>query len=316
MATNKREALLRHLSGDADDAYIPAAFFLHFGEEYKSGRAAINRHIEFFDFTNMDFSKIQFELAFPRIKISTRSDYSHIPCLPLEYYKPQLEVVEGILGALKSRANVLLTLYSPFMIAGQMVGQSTLIDDLELDPEPVLKAIDSISESLIGFIRECHRLGLDGFYHSTQGAEVNRFQDPDTFARCVQPSDLMVMNEIADHFPLNILHICDYHQEYGGYADLTPFHGYPGHIVNVSTEIGHQSVTPLEISNWFGRPFLGGMNRLGALATGTPEEASDAARQVLATLPKGAILGADCTVPATTSWENLRSAIAAAHCGS
>lgn len=313
MAVNKREGLQRYIEGDSESGYTPAAFFLHFGEEYKCGASAINRHREFFEFTGMDFVKIQFELPFPRREIETCSDYLHLPSLPLEYYRPQLEVVKGLVNALKSEAFVVQTLYSPFMIAGQMVGQKTLIEHLELDPEPVFKGLEAITESLIEFVRECRKIGLDGFYHSTQGGEAQRFKDPDIFAKWIKPIDLRVMNEIDLEFPFNILHICDYHQEYGNYADLKPFLDYPGAVVNVSTEIDGKSLSPSEIVSFFNRPYLGGLNRLGALAKGTVEEARAAAETVLADAPPKFILGADCTVPANTPWENLRAAVDAAH---
>jgi len=315
MAVNKREALLRHLAGDSVGDYVPAAFFLHFGDEYKTGQAAIDRHKEFFAKTNMDFVKIQFELPFPRREIETCSDYLHLPCLPLEYYRPQLDVVKGLVTALKSEALVVLTLYSPFMIAGQMVGQNTLVEHFELDPEPVFKGIEAVTESLIEFIRECRRIGLDGFYHSTQGGEAHRFKDPEAFRKWVKPIDLRVMNEINLAFPFNILHICDYHREYGGYDDLSTFKDYPGTAVNLCTEVGGKSFTPTELSEMFGRPFLGGLDRLGPLAKGTEDDARAVAKQVLASAPPKFILGADCTVPANTPWENLRAAVDAAHGG-
>jgi uroporphyrinogen decarboxylase len=313
MALNKREALQRYLSGDAADGYVPAGFFLHFGEDYKCGQAAIQRHKEFFEFTGMDFVKIQFELPFPRREIESCSDYLRLPSLPLEYYRPQLDVVKGLVAALKSEALVILTLYSPFMIAGQMVGNGTVIEHMELDPEPVFKGIEAITESLIEFVRECRKIGLDGFYHSTQGGEARRFKDPETFTKWIKPTDLRLMNEIDLEFPFNILHICDYHSEYGGYADLKPFSDYPGTVVNVSTEIGAKHASPAELSNHFGRPYLGGLNRLGPLSKGTVEDARAAAQTVLADAPPKFILGADCTVPATTPWENLRAAIDVAH---
>jgi len=310
---NKREVLQRYLSGESAGGYVPAAFFTHFGEDYKSGQAAIDRHKQFFEFTGMDFVKIQFELPFPRKEIATCSDYVHLPCLPLEYYRPQLDVVKGLVNALKSDALVILTLYSPFMIAGQMVGNDTLIEHLELDPEPVFKGMEAVTDSLIEFVRECKRLGLDGFYHSTQGGESHRFKDREIFAKWVQPSDMRLMKEIDFSFPFNILHICDYHSEYRGYDDLTQFHDYPGTVVNVSTHIGAKTLTTAELSAVFERPFMGGLDRLGPLSSGSESDARTAAMHVLAHAPSRFILGADCTVPGNTPWVNLRAAIETAH---
>jgi len=313
MGSNKREALFRYLNGEREGDFIPAAFFLHFGEEYKGGQAAIGRHKEFFEATDMDFVKIQFELPFPEVRALLPEDYSRIPCLPIEYYKPQLDVVRGLVDAMKSEAFVILTLYSPFMIAGQMVGQIPLINQLERDPEPVFKGIERITDSLVDFVRACGKIGLDGFYHSTQGGEVHRFKDPEIFDKWVKPSDLRVMTEIDETFPFNVLHICDYHQEYGGYQNLNPFLDYPGRVVNVSTHIGGNTISPSELSQFFNRPYMGGIDRLGPIASGTVEQARAAARQALELVPPKGILGADCTVPGRTPWANLRAAVDEAH---
>ena len=63
----------------------------------------------------------------------------------------------------------------------------------------------------------------------------------------------------------------------------------------------------------FGRPFMGGLERKGTLATGTPDEVARAAADVLSQASDRFILGADCTVPGDTGWDNLRAAIATAH---
>jgi len=49
------------------------------------------------------------------------------------------------------------------------------------------------------------------------------------------------------------------------------------------------------------------------IATGTPAEVRKEVEAVLAEAPERFILGADCTVPADTPWENLKAAIETAH---
>lgn len=310
---NKRENLLRYLESDRPGDYVPAAFFLHFGSEYRHGPAAVQKHREFFEFTGMDFVKIQFELDWPKVETSSPSDFARIPPIPIEFFAPQLEVVKGLVDGLKKDALVVLTLYSPLMIAGNLVGPQVLIRYLEEDPAHTFKGLETVTDSLIAFVHECRKLGLDGFYHSTQGGEKHRFSTPEIFRKWVKPTDHRVMNDIAEMFDFNILHICDYHAEYGGYDDLTPFLDYPGDVVNVSTEIGGRSLSPAEISKTFQRPFMGGLNRLGPLSKGTEQEARAAARAVLKDAPARFILAADCTVPGDTPWENLRGAIDEAH---
>ncbi len=161
---------------------------------------------------------------------------------------------------------------------------------------------------------------MDGFYASTQGGEGFRFRGTsrfagsrdggrDIFERLIKPTDLAVWNELAD-CRFNILHVCDFE---GSYDDLSPFLDYPGHVVNCSLHVGDRAMTPKEAAALFRRPFMGGLERKGVLATGTPQAAAAAAREVLAQAPEHFILAADCTVPAETSWDNLKAAVDAAH---
>jgi uroporphyrinogen decarboxylase len=108
----------------------------------------------------------------------------------------------------------------------------------------------------------------------------------------------------------NILHICDYT---GFYADLTPFLDYPGHVINCSLNVGDRTLSPKDVAQMFGRPFMGGLERLGVIATGSLDAIHQAAAGVLAVAPDRFILAADCTIPSTTPWKNVKAAIDTAH---
>ena len=118
------------------------------------------------------------------------------------------------------------------------------------------------------------------------------------------------MEEINRTCLFNILHVCDYHLPY---SDLAPFVDYPGHVVNASLELTGGKISAQEVAARFGRPYMGGLERKGVIATGSPREVQQAVEDVLRTAPERFILGADCTVPSETSWDNLKTAIATAH---
>ena len=59
---NKQELMLGLLDETKKQEYIPAGFFLHFDPEYQQGQAAVDKHLEFFRYTGMDFVKIQYEI--------------------------------------------------------------------------------------------------------------------------------------------------------------------------------------------------------------------------------------------------------------
>ena len=118
------------------------------------------------------------------------------------------------------------------------------------------------------------------------------------------------MDEINRRCVFNILHVCDYA---GSYADLAPFVDYPGHVVSAPIYAGGQAIAPRAVVNLFNRPYMGGLDRLGVLATGSPAEVKSAVEAVLRDAPERFILGADCTVPSDTPWDNLKLAIDTAH---
>ncbi len=309
---NKRDAVLSLLDSGQKPAMIPAAFFLHFDPQFRQGQPAIDKHLEYFRYTGMDFVKIQYEHSFPQLpEIQRPEDWEKMPFYKLDFYREPLEVVAGLVKAAKKEALVVLTLYSPFMMAGQVTGgQEKVTEHIQQNPEKVKRGMQVITDSLMGFVKECIRLGLDGFYTSTQGGEDGRFDSRAPFDECICPYDLALMNEINRSCPFNILHVCDYHLPY---RDLTPYVDYPGQVVNASLELTTGEITAGEAARLFGRPFMGGLNRKGVLATGTSEQIRGEVERVIHTAPERFILGADCTVPAGTSWDNLKQAISLAH---
>ncbi len=140
-------------------------------------------------------------------------------------------------------------------------------------------------------------------------AKPTRFKDKSIFKNYIKPTDLAVWEEIQN-CRFNILHVCDYE---GSYDDLTPFLDYPGHVVNCSLKLGQESLKAEDVSEMFGRPFMGGLERKGVIATGDKQAIRQAVNDVLSQAPEHFILAADCTVPSDTPWENLKTAIDIAH---
>jgi uroporphyrinogen decarboxylase len=308
---NKRDLLFSVIDPQARPAGIPAAFFLHFDPACHLEQPAVDKHLEYFRYTGMDFVKIQFELPFPpQPEIQKPADWARLPFFKLDHYEPMLQVVEGLVNAAKQEAPVLLTLYSPYMLINNMVGAETATRLMQEDPDAYCGAIGRMTESLLQFVRAGIQAGLDGFYHSTQGGEASRLPNPTLFDTCIRPYDLAIMDEINRACPFNILHVCDYHAPYD---DLTKFRDYPGHVVNTSLDLVGKAIRSQEVSRLFGRPFMGGLERLGIISKGTPEQIRTAVNAALAEAPERFILGADCTVPPQTSWDNLRLAIQIAH---
>ncbi len=310
-ARDKRGTMLEILERNPRQDYIPAAFFIHFDASCHFGEAAANKHLEYFRFTNMDFIKIQYERKFPAIaSIRKPEDWRKMPLYTLDFYEPELEAVKRLVKAAKREALVLATLYSPFMCAGHTAGLPLLTAHLHEDPDQVKKGLETITKSLMLFVKECARLGVDGFYASTQGGEAGRLKDPRLFKDYVKPFDLILMNEINRSCIFNILHICDYN---GPYVDLTSYLDYPGQVVNCNPRLLSTTMSWMEIAKLFRRPCMGGLDRHGIIVSGSEKAIIRAVAQALNEASFPFILGADCTLPNGIRWENIKIAITAAH---
>jgi uroporphyrinogen decarboxylase len=308
---NKRDVILGLADASRPLPYVPAAFFLHFPAECHFGQAAVDKHLEYFRYTGMDFVKIQYERTFPPLpQIQTPADWVKMPHYGRDFFAGQLDAVKGLVQAASHEAVVVMTLYSPFMCAGHATSQALVTEHLNREPEKVRQGLEIITDSLLGFVRECIRLGVDGFYTSTQGGEAGRFAEADTFAKYIKPFDLVLMQEANRACQFNILHVCDYVLDY---ADFSLFLDYPGTVVNSPLKAGLRRLTPKEVSELFKRPFMGGLDRKGILVNGTPGQIQPAVKAVIEQAPPRFILGADCTVPSEISWDNLRIAIETAH---
>ena len=307
---NKRDILLTLIKSENPPDYIPAAFFMHFDRACHRGQAAIDKHLEFFRYTGMDFVKIQYEQTLSSSPlIHNLKDWGNAPLYPEAFFETTVRVAEGLVKAAKDEALVIMTLYSPLMWARRMAGEENLANHLMENPEAVKKGLEIMTENVLNLVRACKRVGVDGFYASSQGGEAFPFGGTDIFQSYIKPTDLVVWAEIRS-CTFNILHICDYE---GGYEDLTPFLDYPGDVVNCSLKLGHRTLSSKEVSQMFARPFMGGMERKGVIATGSPEEIRKAVQGVVAEAPERFILAADCTVPSDTPWDHLKTAIETAH---
>jgi uroporphyrinogen decarboxylase len=97
-----------------------------------------------------------------------------------------------------------------------------------------------MTDNVLTLLRGCRRVGVDGFYVSSQGGEAFRFPGTELFRKYIKPTDLTVWDEVQS-CAFTILHICDYA---GPYADLIPFLDYGGHVVNCSLTLASGPYAP------------------------------------------------------------------------
>ena len=314
VANSKRERILQVLDQSRSNEYVPAAFFLHF--ENKLGRKAVQDHKDFYRATNMDFVKVFYEIAVPKIDIQSGKDWEKVPVYGEDFFEPQVAVIEDLAREFKGEAYILPTVYSPLALAGQTLGfenRKNFKKLVEENPAAFGKAIKNLSLSIENYLRAARKRGADGFYVSSQGGDGNSLS-PEIWNKYVRQWDKHVSEVAAEIGEINILHICDYGTPFKNAEALYAFADYPASIINVPLKFSDGSTLNLkEAQQRFGRPIFGGLERLGVIATGTIEEAKAAVDEVLKNASPNFILGADCTVPGTTDWDKLRAVIDYAH---
>ena len=308
---SKRDDILELVLNGKSPGYVPAAFFLHFPEEFRGGQAAADKHMEFFRHTGMDFLKIQFERPYPPVEsLQKPEDWANHPFYDKDYYEDQIEAVTELVEAADGQVLTVVTLYSAFMCSARAAGKEVVARHLLENPEAYCKGLEIITESLLVFVNACIDAGVDGFYASTQGREDFRFDNKKLFDDYVKPYDLLMWEKLDANCDFNILHVCDYH---GKYSDLTPFAEYPGDLVNAPLDLTTGPITAAEAYSIFKRPLLGGLDRLGVIVDGPEEAIQQAVYDTLNANPQISVLGADCTLPADIDWDHIKTAIDAAH---
>lgn len=309
--TNKKEIMDQFLAGTLDPGYVPAGFFIHFGSDSKEGAGAVNAHIQYFLKTNQDVLKVQFEQQPARIHdLDKQETWDNIGPLPEDFYAPTLEIIKNIVEIAGKDVYVLPTIYSPYQVSRQSIGEANVFKAASERPDDIKRVLGYYADALKWLVRECKKIGVEGFYMTTQGGEMKFYSTPGFFENFIKPFDLAVMNECCKDTRINILHICDWE---GPYDDLTRYTDYPGDIVNTPIIIDGKPFTLSDGEALFGRPVLGGLDRHKEIVTASEEELVEKVNSVLAEAPAGRVmLGAECTVGGA-SIANIHAAVSAAH---
>ncbi len=322
---NKIERLDTVLKGSRPDR-TPVSFWYHFSEECAAGNAAVEAHVRHIDKYDLDFLKIMDDNRYPRLGlrrgvIAGIDDLERLPELQgdEDSFARQLELISALAARFRGQLRIITTIFNSWSALRSMVlpasgkhgppvlGKSddprdrTMSRFLLEAPEALSGALDIITESLSKFVRNCLKAGADGIFFSVRDDWVDRPENkPGTYSRMVQPGDLRIL-KAAGRGSFNMLHIC------GRIVDFKRFGEYPVHAVNWADRCAGPSIA--SVSKWLQPAICGGLNNLGTMKDGSPEdcerEAVDAMQQAG---DRAIILAPGCTFDASTVPEdNLRA---------
>ena len=174
---NKKEVMDRFVAGTLDPSYAPAAFFAHFSGP-KTGEPAVQAHLQFYLETNQDILEVQFEQSAPRI---AELDDERTDWMPEDFYRPTLEIITRLYEIAGKDVYVLPTIYNPFQVARQSLGERRIVEAARNQPEALKSVFDLYKKALLWLIRECKAAGIEGFYTTTQGGEKKFYDIPGGF---------------------------------------------------------------------------------------------------------------------------------------
>jgi uroporphyrinogen decarboxylase len=322
---NKIERLDAVLKGRRPDR-PPVSFWRHFPAECAAGKAAVEAHVRHVETYDLDFLKIMDDNRYPRIElrngvISGIDDLEKLSVLEgdEDRFARQLELIGELVRRYKGEFRMITTVFNSWTILRQLIalesgqhkppvlGDTGDPRDIAISgflceaPDAVSRALDTITESIANFVRNCLEAGADGIFFSVRDDWVDSPENGEgTYDRLVKSGDLRIL-EAAKSGAFNMLHLC------GQAVDFARFSNYPVHAVNWADRYAGPSIA--SVTGWLKPAICGGLDNLGTMATGSPEdcerEAADAIQQAG---NRPIILAPGCTFdPATVPPENLHA---------
>jgi len=301
---NRIERVRAALNGQEVDR-VPAGFWLHYPN---GGDQAVKPHLEYYRETGVDFFKVMNGTHYQLdVSIDAASDWARVrpTSIKANFYQRQLDLIKRVVDGLKGECMIMTTVFNPYHHGTHSTSEALFDEHLRTDPKSATQAMEAMAETDIAYIEACFNAGVDGIYYSIQGGEHDRFSE-ELYVEAVKKTDLLVVNSFKDRGEFNTLHLCGSNMRLDHYAD------YPSHAIN--WDVKNNAVSLKEGGEKFGRAVLGGINNRGPIINGTKEEIVAEVKGAIEGFGrKGLLLGADCTLPTTTPYANVRAAVEATY---
>jgi uroporphyrinogen decarboxylase len=322
---NKIERVSAVLQGKQPDR-LPVSLWHHFGPDAVSGATAVEAHFRHVETYDVDFLKVMCDGRYPLPHrpdgvIQDVADLDRLAPLKgdEDMFGKHLEVLRALSRRFRGELWMTTTLFNSWSTLRRLMAPDSdvhgppsrgriadqrdakMASFLAEVPEVFAKALRAITETLRSFARNCLAAGADGIYLAVRDDWVDTQENgPGIYDRLVREGDLKNLSAAAEG-SLNIVHVC------GTPLDFARFGDYPVHAVHWADRIGGPRIA--EVASWLQPAICGGIDNLGTLVTGTPDEveheAVDAVEQAGG---RSMILAPGCTFDAhAVSAENLRA---------
>lgn len=325
MASDRINRVRAVLRGESPD-HPPFSCWYHFDEHAWRDEPAVAAHLRHVESLDLDFLKIMNDNLYPRptpgTVIETLDDLKALKVLTpdAEEFAAQLDVIRRLTDRLGGAMLTTTTMFNGWSTLRYLCAPPTTVhrppvlkrradprDEcitalLREDRSAVTAAVDTISRSLAAFATACIEAGADGVFLSVRDDWVDTDDNGlGTYAEIVRPADLRIL-EASAAGEFNMLHVC------GRPLDFDAFARYPMHVIHWADRCVPPSIA--DVITTVQPAVCGGLDNLGTLVDGSPEECAAQARDAVAQAGDRPILVAPgCTyTPAKVPLANLRAA--------
>lgn len=316
-----KERIDRHLSGKEIDRPAVSAW-RHFYDRENTKDDLVNSMIEFQRKFDWDFMKINSRASYHVEDWGVRFRYSADPMKkPVAESFPiakkedwrKIETLDwnnGSMGEILSAGKEILdnvgseiycvpTIFSPLSVAADLVESDERFIELIIDdPEGLHTALENITETYAGYVKDMLKIGMAGIFLATTEWATRERLTEEQYLEFGRHYDLKILNAASGGF-FNIMHVCKTNNM------LPLFRDYPVPVLSWNPfEEGNLTI---EQSNQISdKIFLTGVDQSGALLNAGAEDIEKQIAESINSVPAGRLMvGPGCAVKVDTPEENL-----------
>jgi uroporphyrinogen decarboxylase len=215
-----------------------------------------------------------------------------------------LSATQEIVNRIGSEIHIVQTIFSPLSIAGDLVdaGDEHFVKLLREGPSELHTALEAITETFVGFVKELMKTGIAGIFFATTEWASRSLITEEEYLKFGRSYDLKVLRAAASA-RFNILHVCNKNNM------LPLFRDYPAPVLSWSPfEPGNLSIH--QAAQIIDKIFLAGMDHNVTLLEGPQNAIKKQIEDSLGEVPLGSLMiGPGCALKINTPDQNLEAAI-------
>jgi uroporphyrinogen decarboxylase len=223
----------------------------------------------------------------------------------------QLAALRQIRDGLRGEAHFIQTIFSPLSVAKYLVGNKPepVKRSMESERDALVVGLEVITQTFATYAQACLEAGVSGIFFATTGWASSDQLSEEEYRRFGTEYDLRVLDAVAGHAPINVLHNCGEHIYFDLLAD------YPVHAISwAATQPGNPTLG--EGLQRTSKAVMGGVSEKSTLPNGTPEHVEAEVREAIAqTEGRRVLIAPGCSIPPRTPEANLAAAAAAVRVG-